>query len=131
MGINTQNKILTQQHRCDSNMTLNDFISFGSIRDGSHIQSFNLLRELIMKKLKWNEKRTVYLILQTLWQGIPVQNYDFENRSFCDMFIKEIANQLAAIEDNWNQYHRVHFTKYERKLFENLNFTLYQAKASS
>eukprot|EP01083_Nonionella_stella_P125192 378597_1 len=105
MGINTQNKILTQQHRCDSNMTLNDFISFGSIRDGSHIQSLNLLRELIMKKLKWNEKRTVYLILQTLWQGIPVQNYDFKNPIFCGKFIKEIANQLAAIEDNWNQYY--------------------------
>ncbi|KAL8856035.1 MAG: hypothetical protein Q9178_007344 [Gyalolechia marmorata] len=68
----TQNDILAAQTDCSAQLSLHEYIAFGSLRaDGELTQWFNIWRELTAPNLTWNTESVCCLIQQTAWQSGP------------------------------------------------------------
>ncbi|KAL8805503.1 MAG: hypothetical protein Q9200_005403 [Gallowayella weberi] len=106
--VHTQNQVLADQIDCSPELSLHEFIAFGSLRaDGERTQWLNTSRELKAPNLSWNTESVCNLIRQTAWQvgtacttSLRVAHTIFGIREFAIDLISTSSDMLQAIEAN-------------------------------
>ncbi|KAI9776497.1 MAG: hypothetical protein M1839_009531 [Geoglossum umbratile] len=108
----TSNYVLANQSDCPVEISLNEYIAFGSLRIGTRLQWLNILRELASPNLTFRAEAVHTLIVQAAWQAGPASGgvlrtaHDhFEDHSFCLRLLGVIKEMLGRIEANWKEDH--------------------------
>ncbi|KAL9640124.1 MAG: hypothetical protein Q9204_000841 [Flavoplaca sp. TL-2023a] len=66
----SQNEILAVQTECSPDLSIHEYIAFGSLRaDGERTQWLNICRELRAPTLTWNTESVCSLLRQTAWEA--------------------------------------------------------------
>ena len=105
----TQNRVIAEQGSCSADLTLPEFISFGSLRaDGERIQWLNIKRELGSSNLDFNAEAVSILFRQAAWQAgsynnTPYRNTHVEcgNKAFCHELLSILERIVESIKANW------------------------------
>ena len=107
--IHTQNEVIADQERCSKALSLDEFLSFGSLRaDGEQVQWQNIKRELAASNLSLNTEAVCTLVTQAAWQAgssetsvLRNAHLDLQDSSFCEELLGIVSKILEAIEANW------------------------------
>ena len=68
--LHKQNQVIADQETCSRELSLHEFIAFGSLRaDGECVQWLNIKRELSASNLKLNTEAVCTLVSQAAWQA--------------------------------------------------------------
>ena len=105
----SQNKVIADQERCSKALSLQEFLSFGSLRaDGERVQWQNIKRELTASNLSLNTEAVCALITQAAWQAGSSSDSEYRNShndlwapSFCEELLANVSKVLASISANW------------------------------
>lgn len=65
--------MLASQSKCAQELAINEFITFGTLRAGGHLQWLNIAREIAAKGLSMERWEVQILIMQSIWQVGPVR----------------------------------------------------------
>lgn len=107
----TQNELLAAQTSCSINLTIHEFLAFGSLRAGERLQWYNILRELGSADLHLNSEAVGTLLTQAAWQaGSALPNSDlreshvvFKDLEFCTRMHEVLVCAFEKIEANWKE----------------------------
>lgn len=105
----SQNEVIADQESCSKDLSLLEFLSFGSLRaDGERVQWQNIKRELIASNLSLNTEAVCTLITHAAWQAGSSGDSTFRNShldlrdpSFCEELLTNVAKVLVSISANW------------------------------
>ncbi|KAJ8597174.1 hypothetical protein M405DRAFT_756250 [Rhizopogon salebrosus TDB-379] len=104
----TSNEVLATQAMCHADMTLHEFIAFGSLRSGSLLQWINILRELRARTLTFRDPAVHLLLLQAAWEvgelsedGSRVWHDELRVPEFGHALINELQSLRVSVEANW------------------------------
>lgn len=105
----TQNKVLASQCECPADLSVAEYVKFGSLRaDGHRLQLRNLYRFLADESLSFETPSVLALVMQTLWQTGPAGSawYRESNEDFiCSDFVWAMVDSLDAyvqrLQENW------------------------------
>ncbi|CAL8124878.1 unnamed protein product [Orchesella dallaii] len=106
----SQNQVFAESYNCHKDMTIAEFISFGSIRAGHRIQLRNLRRSISNRSIALETEPAVCLIFQTLWQlgpkdqdGNRESHLDFtSNDPFSQEFLECLEQVVDLNETNYS-----------------------------
>jgi len=77
----TQNQVLAQQIKCPAELSLSEFIEFGSLRAGHHLQWHNIHRAIVQGSLSLETESVFSLICQTVWQAGQLSGTEYYRES--------------------------------------------------
>lgn len=107
----TQNRILATKSKCPADLSIAEYIAFGSLRaDGHRLQYFNLYRAISDESLSFETPSVLALIMQTLWEIGPepktIAWYRESNEELTNAeFVQSTADLLEAYierqQRNW------------------------------
>ncbi|KAG2137061.1 hypothetical protein DEU56DRAFT_912832 [Suillus clintonianus] len=104
----TSNEVLANQATCHAELTLHEFIAFGSLRSGCLLQWINILRELRARTLSFRDPAVHLLLLQASREvgklsadGYRVWHYELRVADFGHALIDELENLTVSVEANW------------------------------
>lgn len=105
----SQNEVIADQESCSKDLSLHEFLSFGSLRaDGERVQWQNIRRELMASNLSLNTEAVCTLLIQAMWQAgsssdssLRNSHLDLRDPSFCEELLANVAKVLASISANW------------------------------
>ena len=104
----TSNEVLANQATCHMELTLHEFIAFGSLRSGSLLQWINILRELRARTLTFRDPAVHLLLLQAAWEvgelsedGFRVWHDELRVAEFGNALIDELQSLRVSVESNW------------------------------
>ncbi|KAG2138280.1 hypothetical protein DEU56DRAFT_886916 [Suillus clintonianus] len=104
----TSNEIIARQADCHKNMTIHEFIAFGSLRSGPRLQWMNVLRELHARILDFRREEVHMLFVQAVSQVSPISSVvDFiwhdepNSMPFIHALLGELEDLTASVEENW------------------------------
>ncbi|KAL8715171.1 MAG: hypothetical protein Q9220_001129 [cf. Caloplaca sp. 1 TL-2023] len=109
----TQNMVLAGQTKCSPELSLHEFLAFGSLMsDGEHTRWLNICRELRAPNLTWNSEEVCKLIKQAIWlAGSPSTSFSRLTHSivmgvdFAQELLSGLSNLLQSIEANRQSSH--------------------------
>ncbi|KAL8639122.1 MAG: hypothetical protein Q9228_003804 [Teloschistes exilis] len=109
----TQNDVLASQTECNPDLSLHEYVAYGSIRaDGEKSQWLNICRELRASNLTWNTESVHSLIKQSAWQAgqpsttcLRTAHSVFETTEFLTTLLVNISNLLDSIKANRQSYY--------------------------
>ena len=104
-----QNQVIADQDSCPKDLSLHEFLSFGSLRsEGECIQWLNIRRELLACNLNLNSEAVCILISQAAWQAGSKSDSLLWNShrllgdpSFGKELLATIKKVLDSIRVNW------------------------------
>lgn len=105
-----QNQVLARQNECPIELTLPEFVAFGSLRsDGHRLQIRNIYRALATETLSFEKEAVAALVLQSLWQAGPKSNNHWLRESHEDLCDEVFASEMLGLltkylslqQDNW------------------------------
>ncbi|KAF8539120.1 hypothetical protein BDD12DRAFT_883199 [Trichophaea hybrida] len=107
----SSNQVLARQYECPAELQLHEYVAFGHLRSGRHLQWFNILRELRSRTLTFSSEAVCMLIMQAVWQvGLPgsdgngrechIQPGEYE---FGKEMMRELRAMLKGVEANWQE----------------------------
>lgn len=108
--VHHQNQVLASQSACDKNLSLSEYVAFGSLRsDGHRLQIRNIYRTLGAEALSFETESVVSLILQAIWEAGPNDlrrwhreaHEDFSSIEFTCKMIELLTGYAALQEKNW------------------------------
>ncbi|KAL8801978.1 MAG: hypothetical protein Q9182_004107 [Xanthomendoza sp. 2 TL-2023] len=107
--VHSQNDVLAGQSECRAEMSLHEYIAYGSLRaDGETTQWLNVSRELKALNLTWNNESVCSLIRQVAWQAgshstsyLRTTHRVFEVAEFSAELLSNVQDMLRSIKDNW------------------------------
>lgn len=107
----SQNEVLAKQVNCHSELSLDEFIAFGSLRAGERTQWYNIARELATPNMSLNEDSVSILLRHATSElGSPspdsprrLAHQVFEDCNFCNRLIETLARSLESIKTNWRE----------------------------
>lgn len=105
----SQNQVIADQETCPKELSLHEFMSFGSLRaDGERVQWHNIKRELCASNLTLNTEAVCTLITQAAYQaGSRAESVsrnshlDLEDSGFCSELLASVWRVLDSIRANW------------------------------
>ncbi|KAI9773044.1 MAG: hypothetical protein M1835_006205 [Candelina submexicana] len=106
------NRIIAEQGTCPKDLSLQEFLAFGSLRaSGVRLSWYNILRELGSTNLSFNTEAVQTLVLQAAWQaGASEGHYERRathatllNVDFCQKLLEMLERLLGSIEANWKE----------------------------
>ncbi|TDL21943.1 hypothetical protein BD410DRAFT_828691 [Rickenella mellea] len=104
----TSNEILANQADCPKELSLHEFIAFGSIRSGDLLQWLNISREFRARTLRFGTEEVHTLLMQSAWQVGPSSDgggrtwhTELDDPKFAEVLIRELKSLVEAVEDNW------------------------------
>lgn len=106
----TQNKVLATQSQCPADLSIAEYISFGSLRDGHRLQLRNLYRAFAEESLSFETPSVLALVMQTLWETGPADsrgtwyresNEDLVNDDFVRATIDLLDVYIKRQQSNW------------------------------
>ncbi|KAG1796950.1 uncharacterized protein HD556DRAFT_1441127 [Suillus plorans] len=104
----TSNEVLANQAECHAELTLHEFIAFGSLRSGSLLQWINIIRELRARTLTFRDPAVHLLLLQASLEvgklsanGSRVWHDELKVSNFGRTLINELRSLKVSVETNW------------------------------
>ena len=105
----TQNQVIAEQRSCSTNISLPEFVSFGSLRaDGERTQWLNIKRELGSSNLHFNTEAVYILFRQAAWQAGSYNNSQYrvshmecDDKAFCRELLSILARNVESVKANW------------------------------
>ncbi|KAG1750414.1 uncharacterized protein EDB91DRAFT_1243991 [Suillus paluster] len=104
----TPNEVLVSQATCHAELTLHEFIAFGSLRSGTLLQWINILRELRARTLTFRDPSIHLLLLQASGEagelstdGSRVWHDELKVSDFGHALIDELQSLKVSVEANW------------------------------
>ena len=105
----TQNRVIAEQGSCSADLSLPEFISFGSLRaDGELTQWPNIKRELGSSNLRFNAEAVYILFRQAAWQAgsynnstYRVSHMECDNKAFCHELVSILERNVESVKPNW------------------------------
>ncbi|KAG1873801.1 hypothetical protein F4604DRAFT_1765091 [Suillus subluteus] len=104
----TSNEVLANQATCHAELTLHEFIAFGSLRSGSLLQWINILRELRARTLTFRDPAVHLLLLQASLEvgelsadGSRAWHNELKSSEFGHALIDELQSLKVSVEANW------------------------------
>ena len=106
----SSNQVIAEQHDCPTNLSIDDFISFGHLRSGERLQWINILRELVSGFCIASSSVKV-LFCQAAWQAgdplphsyLRVSHEIFNDYDFCLRLLEALRDRYQKIEANWSE----------------------------
>lgn len=106
--MHTQNKVLATQSECPPDLSIAEYINFGSLRaDGHRLQLRNLYRVISDESLSFETPSVLALVMQTLWEAGPAtmwyreSNEDFVNVDFVQAMTDLLDAYTQRQQSNW------------------------------
>ncbi|KAG2038864.1 hypothetical protein BDR03DRAFT_953798 [Suillus americanus] len=104
----TSNEVIANQADCHKDMTIHEFIAFGTLRSGSLLQWMNVLRELRARTLNFRCEEVHLLLAQAVSQvgpcssdeGLPWHE-EVNSIPFLSALLGELESLMASVEENW------------------------------
>jgi hypothetical protein len=104
----TSNEVIANQADCHMDMTIHEFIAFGALRSGPHLQWMNVLRELRARTLNFRREEVHLLMAQTMSQVGPfssdnglIWHEELNSVPFLSALLGELEDLMASVEENW------------------------------
>lgn len=106
----SQNQVLSKQSQCCQELTLPEYINFGSLRaDGHRLQLRKLYAMIETESLSFEKESVLALIMQTLWEcgksgdgnSIRESHIDFADAKFCSAMIELLEKFVSQQRNNW------------------------------
>ena len=105
----TQNRVIAEQGSCPADLSLPEFVSFGSLRaDGEQTQWLNIKRELGSTNLNFHAEEVYILFRQAAWQAGSYNNSPFRvshmecgKRGFCHELLSILERNVESVKANW------------------------------
>ncbi|KAG1853153.1 hypothetical protein DFJ58DRAFT_396412 [Suillus subalutaceus] len=104
----TSNEVIANQADCHKDMTIHEFIAFGSLRSGPRLQWMNVLRELRARTLNFRREEVHLLLAQAVSQVGPFSSDDgliwheeLNSVPFLGVLLGELEDLMASVEGNW------------------------------
>ena len=105
----TQNRVISEQRSCPADLSLLEFVSFGSLRaDGERTQWLNIKRELCSSNLHLNAEAVYILFRQAAWQAgsyndspYRVSHMECDDRVFCRELLSILERNVESVKPNW------------------------------
>ncbi|KAG2357480.1 hypothetical protein BDR07DRAFT_1490680 [Suillus spraguei] len=104
----TSNEVIANQADCHKDMTIHEFIAFGTLRSGRHLQWMNLLRELRARTLNFRREEVHLLLVQAISQvgvfasdGGLIWHEELNSVPFLSALLGELEDLMESIEGNW------------------------------
>ncbi|KAG1750373.1 uncharacterized protein EDB91DRAFT_1243950 [Suillus paluster] len=102
------NEVIANQADCHKDMTIHEFIAFGTLRSGPRLQWMNVLRELRARTLTFRREEVHLLIAQAISQVGPCSSDDgllwheeLNSMPFLSTLLGELESLMASVEENW------------------------------
>ena len=110
---NSQNDVLASQASCPVDLSLHEYISFGSLRaDGESTQWTNIFREVCAGNLNFNTEAVNLLITQAAWQVgssnsdlYRISHRQLMSNSFCLEMASALQKLIEPTTGNWKSAH--------------------------
>ncbi|KAL8970029.1 MAG: hypothetical protein Q9183_001709 [Haloplaca sp. 2 TL-2023] len=111
-----QNAVLASQQNCSPEMSLHEFVAYGSLRaDGERTQWLNICRELTANNLSWNALPVYQLIRQAAWQTcsdgltyLRKAHKEFEDVDFSTALLANVSVLLDSMRANRQSHYAMH-----------------------
>ena len=107
----SSNRVIARQSYCPADMTLDGFKAFGHIRSGHRIQWMNILAQLAMPSVDFNQVETALVVLQAISEAGPcgddpsrlLRNAHkiLHDGSFASSLLNALQTAFRRIEENW------------------------------
>ena len=105
----TQNRVIAEQGSCSAELSLSEYVSFGSLRaDGERTQWLNIKRELGSSNLHFNAEAVYILFRQAAWQAgsfnyspYRFSHMDCGNQAFCSELLSILKWKVESVKANW------------------------------
>ena len=109
----TQNRVIAEQASCSAELSLSEYVSFGSLRaDGERTQWLNIKRELGSSNLRFNTEAVYILFRQAAWQAgsynnslYRVSHMECDDKAFCYELLGILESQVESVKPNWKSDH--------------------------
>ncbi|KIK65626.1 hypothetical protein GYMLUDRAFT_70721 [Collybiopsis luxurians FD-317 M1] len=107
----TSNKVIAEQANSHADLSLHEFVAFGSLRSGGRLQRMNIARELVTGDLTFRAEPVHTLLLQAAFQVGNWENEeqlildwhrDLANESFSDKLLDSLENLMLTMSSNWD-----------------------------
>jgi hypothetical protein len=107
------NKVISEQHACPSDMSLEEFKSLGTLPLGVRLQWWNILLQLSLPSIDFKKMDTSLVLLQVIRQSGPRSgqsiarggHYDLCDETFGRRLIQALRAGLERIKENWESRH--------------------------
>ncbi|KAL0569705.1 hypothetical protein V5O48_012255 [Marasmius crinis-equi] len=105
----TSNQVLANQSECSRELSLHEYIAFGSLRAGERLQWLNILRELRARILTFSQDVVEMLMTQAALQMGPLSDgrWDWHEELYDSFFQVALLNELRELKDsirvNWSE----------------------------
>ncbi|KIW99240.1 uncharacterized protein Z519_00903 [Cladophialophora bantiana CBS 173.52] len=109
----TQNRVISQQSRCPSEMGSHEYVLFGSLRSGERLQLFNLLGAFLSAEIDFNSPATALLFRYAISQvgtacfASPLYLREsqivWEDEHFSNSLLDALENAFLKIEANFKE----------------------------
>lgn len=107
----TENQVLVSQEKCSQGISLHEFVTYGCLRSGNHIQWQNILRAVATRTLTFRREAVHCLISHAAQQigSVTVKGDVFERHlhltspEFCMRLLEVLDALLNDISGNWKE----------------------------
>ncbi|KAG2129503.1 uncharacterized protein EDB93DRAFT_118250 [Suillus bovinus] len=104
----TSNEVIANQADCHKDVTIHEFIAFGTLRSGPRLQWMNILRELRGRTLNLRREEVHLLLAQAISQVGPFSSDDslvwheeLNSVPFLGAILGELEDLVTGVEGNW------------------------------
>lgn len=105
----TQNTVIAKQHTCPREISLREFVTFGSLRVGHVLQYHHFAQALESRTLSLGEHAVLQLICQSAWQAEPagpnwwrVAHQPLRENEFAHGLLDKLAATYEECSANWD-----------------------------
>jgi hypothetical protein len=102
------NEVIANQADCHKDVTIHEFIAFGTLRSGPQLQWMNVLREIRARTLSFRREEVHLLLAQAVSQvGLLSSNEELlwheelNGKPFINTLFGELESLMATVEGNW------------------------------
>lgn len=102
------NRVLADQSECPQDLSLHEYIAFGNLRSGHHLQWLNIARELSSRSLSFHKSEVHTLMVQAAWQighlsqdGESIWHSELTYSDFGLVLLEQLEGLLLSIDSNW------------------------------
>ncbi|OIW23551.1 hypothetical protein CONLIGDRAFT_693443 [Coniochaeta ligniaria NRRL 30616] len=107
------NLVISQQHACPGEMSLEEFKSLGTLPLGVRLQWSNILLQLSLPSIDFKKRDTTLVLLQLIRQAGPRSGQDYARDGHRDLYEESFGRQLdqalraglKRIKENWESHH--------------------------
>ncbi|KAF8601977.1 hypothetical protein BDV93DRAFT_545566 [Ceratobasidium sp. AG-I] len=105
----TSNQVISNQVDCLHDLTLHEYIAFGTLRSGPRLQWMNIARGLEENSLTFSRNEVYLLHAQAAWQigslaeGGYIRDWhlELENEIYGTLLVQQSTNRLNQVKANW------------------------------